>query len=66
VIRPGARRRIPGMAAAQLCLDDPGTPLLMLPYAAARTGPPEPVGVHLVLTGPGGGTWDVASTLALD
>jgi len=32
----------------------------MLPYAAARTGLPEPVDVHLVLTGPGGGTWDVA------
>jgi uncharacterized protein (TIGR03083 family) len=32
----------------------------MLPYAAARTGLPEPVDVHLVLTGPGGGTWDMA------
>jgi uncharacterized protein (TIGR03083 family) len=31
----------------------------LLPYAAARTGLPEPVDVHLVLTGPGGGTWDV-------
>ena len=31
----------------------------MLPYAAARTGLP-PADVHLVLTGPGGGTWDVA------
>ena len=31
----------------------------MLPYAAARMGLP-PVDVHLVLTGPGGGTWDVA------
>jgi uncharacterized protein (TIGR03083 family) len=31
----------------------------MLPYAAARTGL-RAVGVHLVLTGPGGGTWDVA------
>jgi uncharacterized protein (TIGR03083 family) len=30
----------------------------MLPYAAARMGLP-PVDVHLVLTGPGGGTWDV-------
>jgi len=50
----------------------------LLPYAA-RTGLREPVDVHLVLTGPGGGTWDVlvgesppepvpaaASTLALD
>ena len=32
----------------------------MLPYAAARTGLPGPVDVHLVLTGPGGGTWDVS------
>ena len=31
----------------------------MLPYAAARMGL-HPVDVHLVLTGPGGGTWDVA------
>ena len=31
----------------------------MLPYAAARMGLP-PADVHLVLTGPGGGTWDVA------
>jgi len=31
----------------------------LLPYAAARTGLAEPVDVHLVLTGPGGGTWDV-------
>jgi uncharacterized protein (TIGR03083 family) len=31
----------------------------MIPYAAARTGLREPVDVHLVLTGPGGGTWDV-------
>jgi len=31
----------------------------LLPYAAARTGLREPVEVHLVLTGPGGGTWDV-------
>jgi uncharacterized protein (TIGR03083 family) len=30
----------------------------MLPYAAARTGLPA-ADVHLVLTGPGGGTWDV-------
>jgi uncharacterized protein (TIGR03083 family) len=31
----------------------------MLPYAAARTGLRERVDVHLVLTGPGGGTWDL-------
>jgi len=31
----------------------------LLPYAAAQTGVSEPMSVHLVLTGPGGGTWDV-------
>ena len=31
----------------------------LLPHAAARTGLSEPTSVHLVLTGPGGGTWDV-------
>ena len=31
----------------------------MLPFAAARTALRERVDVHLVLTGPGGGTWDV-------
>jgi uncharacterized protein (TIGR03083 family) len=31
----------------------------MLPYAAAKTGLRGPVEVHLVLTGPGGGTWDI-------
>ncbi len=47
----------------------PDTPVLrlmsdlaarLLPYAAARTGLREPVDVHLVLTGPGGGTWEIA------
>ena len=32
----------------------------LLPHAAARTGLREPVSVHLVLTGPGGGSWDMA------
>jgi len=32
----------------------------LLPHAAARTGLHEPVKVRLVLTGPGGGTWDIA------
>jgi uncharacterized protein (TIGR03083 family) len=32
----------------------------LLPFAAARTGLDEPTSVHLVLTGPGGGTWDVS------
>jgi uncharacterized protein (TIGR03083 family) len=46
---------------------DPSTLSLMtqaaarlLPHAAARRGPPEPTSVHLVLTGPGGGTWDIS------
>jgi uncharacterized protein (TIGR03083 family) len=45
---------------------DPATLSLMtevaarlLPHAAARTGADEPMNLHLVLTGPGGGTWDV-------
>jgi uncharacterized protein (TIGR03083 family) len=32
----------------------------LLPFGAALTGVPGPVDVRLVLTGPGGGTWDVA------
>jgi len=56
-------RRCAGLAPSV-----PGPPVLrlmsdlavrMLPYAAARTGLRERVDVHLVLTGPGGGTWDV-------
>ena len=31
----------------------------LLPHAAARVGVAERVDVRLVLTGPGGGTWDV-------
>jgi uncharacterized protein (TIGR03083 family) len=31
----------------------------LLPHGAARIGLNEPMSVHLVLTGPGGGTWDV-------
>jgi uncharacterized protein (TIGR03083 family) len=37
-----------------------GLAVRLLPHAAARAGLREPVNVHLVLTGPGGGTWDVA------
>jgi hypothetical protein len=33
---------------------------VLLPFGAAFTGLREPISVHLVLTGPGGGTWDVA------
>jgi uncharacterized protein (TIGR03083 family) len=45
---------------------DPSTLTLMteiaarlLPHAAAKGGVREPIGVHLVLTGPGGGTWEI-------
>jgi uncharacterized protein (TIGR03083 family) len=31
----------------------------LLPYGAARTGLTQPTSLRLVLTGPGGGTWDV-------
>lgn len=44
---PSALRLMTGLAA------------LALPLGAARTGLDTPVHVHLVLTGPGGGTWDV-------
>jgi uncharacterized protein (TIGR03083 family) len=53
-------------AAWPASVPDPATLSLMtevaarlLPHAAARTGLDEPVSLHLVLTGPGGGTWDV-------
>jgi Mycothiol maleylpyruvate isomerase N-terminal domain len=54
--------------AAGLPLSVPDTPTLrlmtdlaarMLPLAAAQSGGCQPTDVHLVLTGPGGGTWDV-------
>jgi len=55
-------RRVAGLPPAV-----PDPPLLLmtdlaarlLPRAAAASGLPGPVAVHLVLTGPGGGTWDV-------
>ena len=54
-------------AGLPITVPDPATLGLMtrlaarlLPHAAARTGLQEPVNVRLVLTGPGGGTWDVA------
>ena len=37
-----------------------GVAARLLPVAAARAGLDDPVSVHLVLTGPGGGTWDLA------
>ena len=56
-------RQAAGLPAS---VPDPSTLSLMtqaaaqlLPHAAARGGPQEPVSVHLVLTGPGGGTWDI-------
>jgi uncharacterized protein (TIGR03083 family) len=33
----------------------------LLPYAVTEAGLDDPLPVHLVLTGPGGGTWDVAA-----
>jgi hypothetical protein len=57
-------RRAAGLPAS---VPDPSTLGLMtrlaarlLPHAAARAGLHEPVNVRLVLTGPGGGTWDIA------
>jgi len=57
-------RRVAGLP---ITVPDPPTLALMtrlaarlLPDAAARTGLHEPVNVRLVLTGPGGGTWDIA------
>jgi len=57
-------RRAAGLPAS---VPDPPTLALMtrlaarlLPHAAARTGLHEPLNVRLVLTGPGGGTWDIA------
>jgi uncharacterized protein (TIGR03083 family) len=53
-------------AGLPLAVPDPSALRLMtglaapaLPLGAARTGLDAPVHVHLVLTGPGGGTWDV-------
>jgi Mycothiol maleylpyruvate isomerase N-terminal domain len=37
-----------------------GVAARLLPVAAARNGLDDPVSLHLVLTGPGGGTWDLA------
>lgn len=37
------------------------TAVLLLPHAVGRAGPAEPTSIHLVLTGPGGGTWDLAA-----
>jgi uncharacterized protein (TIGR03083 family) len=54
-------------AGLPLAVPDPSVLRLMtclaapaLPLGAARTGLDAPVHVHLVLTGPGGGTWDVS------
>lgn len=32
----------------------------LLPHAVTRAGLSEPLSVHMVLTGPGGGTWDIS------
>jgi uncharacterized protein (TIGR03083 family) len=56
-------RQAAGLPAS---VPDPSTLSLMtqaaaelLPHAAALSALPEPTSVHLVLTGPGGGTWDI-------
>lgn len=53
----GLPATVPDAAALRLMTD---LAIRLLPYAAARIGVLEPVDLHLVLTGPGGGTWDVA------
>jgi uncharacterized protein (TIGR03083 family) len=53
----GLPASVPDAAALRLMCE---LAVQLLPYAAARAGLPEPADVHLVLTGPGGGTWDVA------
>ncbi|HXT92771.1 MAG TPA: maleylpyruvate isomerase family mycothiol-dependent enzyme, partial [Trebonia sp.] len=37
-----------------------GAAVGLLPFAVARAGLNDPLSLHLVLTGPGGGTWDLA------
>jgi uncharacterized protein (TIGR03083 family) len=37
-----------------------GAAVGLLPFAVARAGLTDPLRLHLVLTGPGGGTWDLA------
>lgn len=53
----GLPATVPDAAALRLMTD---LAVQLLPHAAARIGVAEPVDLHLVLTGPGGGTWDVA------
>ena len=62
-----ARERHPPGRRAAASVPDSSTLRLMtelaarlLPHGAACAGLREPTHVHLVLTGPGGGTWDVA------
>ena len=37
-----------------------GAAVGLLPFAVTRAGLSDPLSLHLVLTGPGGGTWDIA------
>jgi uncharacterized protein (TIGR03083 family) len=55
-VAAGLPPSVPDAAALRLMCD---LAVRLLPFAAARAGMPEPATVHLVLTGPGGGTWDV-------
>jgi uncharacterized protein (TIGR03083 family) len=49
---------IPDASTLQLMTD---LTARVIPRSAARAGSGEPVNLHLVLTGPGGGSWDVAA-----
>jgi uncharacterized protein (TIGR03083 family) len=53
----GLSLAVPGVSTLRLMTE---LAAALLPQGAIRAGLREPVRVHLVLTGPGGGTWDVA------
>jgi uncharacterized protein (TIGR03083 family) len=53
----GLAPSVPDIATLRLMT---GLVAQLLPFGAARAGLHEPVSLHLVLTGPGGGTWDLA------
>jgi uncharacterized protein (TIGR03083 family) len=55
-VAAGLPASVPDAAALRMMCE---LAVRLLPFAAARAGLPEPADVHLVLTGPGGGTWDV-------
>jgi uncharacterized protein (TIGR03083 family) len=53
----GLRLAVPDAPTLRLMT---GLAVRLLPHGAIRAGLREPTRLHLVLTGPGGGTWDVA------